>query len=386
MRPIDFVQHNAEVAKVWEAYSRREPIRVPIIVGLNPRYTIFDHEANPHSISFTAYSTDPQVMLERQLVHQDWVRHHIPQDMEMGLPQKGWAVYVDFQNYYEAAWLGCSVRYYPGQVPDTVPLLQDDDNKHLLFDRGFPDPFEGGLMQRNWTFFDYFKHQQAEGCTYKGLPLLSISPAGLGTDGPLTVACNLRGTTEFMTDLLADPDYALALLDYITQATIVRITAYRQRLGLPLKTPGWAFADDALQLISTTLYESLILPFHKRLVETFSEGGPNAIHLCGDATRHFSYLRDALNIQSFDTGFPIDFGWVRDQIGPEVEIKGGPSVMLLQTGSPEEVRAEVRRILDSGIMHGGRFILREANNLPPGVPLENLWTMYEAGKVYGRYG
>ncbi|MBI4551369.1 MAG: hypothetical protein HY710_03825 [Candidatus Latescibacteria bacterium] len=385
MRPIDYAQHNAEVKAIWDAYYKREPIRVPIILGINPRYTMFDDETNPDRISFTAYSTDSLVMLERQLIHQDWIRHHIPQDMEMGPPQNGWAVYVDFQNYYEAAWLGCDVHHYQGQVPDTAPLLQDDTNKHRLFDQGIPDPFEGGLMRRNWAFFDYFKQKQAGGYTYKGLPIASVAPAGLGTDGPLTVACNLRGTTEFMTDLLADPGYARALLDYITEATIVRITAYRQRLGLPLKTPEWGFADDALQLISTDLYESLILPFHRRLVETFSEGGPNSIHLCGDATRHFGFLRGALNIQSFDTGFPIDFAWVRDQVGPDVEIRGGPSVMLLQTGSPAQVRAEVRRVLSSGVMRGGRFILREANNLPPGVPVENLWAMYETGKEYGQY-
>jgi uroporphyrinogen-III decarboxylase len=253
----------------------------------------------------------------------------------------------------------------------------------LLFDRGIPDPFTGGLMPRNWEYFDYFQEKQAEGWTWRGLPIRGVAPAGLGTDGPLTVACNLRGASEFMTDLRADPEYARELLEFITEATITRIQRYRHRLGQPLRTPGWSFADDSIQLISTRMYEEMILPFHRRLVETFADGGPIAIHLCGDATRHFRFLRDTLGIRSFDTGYPIDFEWVREQVGSDVEILGGPPVTLLQSGSPADVRAEVKRILASGVTEGGRFVLREANNLPPGVPLANLRAMYTAGKEYG---
>jgi uroporphyrinogen-III decarboxylase len=36
-------------------------------------------------------------------------------------------------------------------------------------------------------------------------------------------------------------------------------------------------------------------------------------------------------------------------------------------------------------MEGGKFILREGNNLAPFTPLENLWAMYETAKEYGRY-
>jgi hypothetical protein len=52
MKKIYFEQHNTEVKEVWDAYHRREPIRVPIIFGINPRYTMFGHEANPRGIEF----------------------------------------------------------------------------------------------------------------------------------------------------------------------------------------------------------------------------------------------------------------------------------------------------------------------------------------------
>lgn len=384
-RQVDFEEHNAQVREVWDAYRGRRPVRVPMVLGVNPRFTMFSPRLNPRGITFEQYMNDPQVMLERQLEHLDWVRHNLPQDAEMGPPKDGWNVYVDFQNIYEAAWLGCPLRFYRDQVPDTEPIVQDDARKNKLFDTGIPDPFTGGLMRRNWEFYDYFRRKQAAGWTYKGLPIKDVSPCAGGTDGPLTVACNTRGTTEFMTDLVADTDYALKLLDFITTAAITRIRAYRQKLGQALKPKSFGYADDSLQLISTRMYRELVLPFHRRLIGELSEGETVSIHLCGDSTRHFRFLRDELKVQSFDTGFPVDFAWVREQVGPDVEILGGPRVAFLLAATPEEVRAEVRRILSSGILGGGRFVLREGNNLPPGVPVENVRAMYEAAKEFGRY-
>lgn len=92
-----------------------------------------------------------------------------------------------------------------------------------------------------------------------------------------------------------------------------------------------------------------------------------------------------LNVMSFDTGFPLDFKRLRTEIGPDVEIYGGPHVGLLLNGSPQDVYDETCRILESGIKQGGRFVLREANNLPPCVPEKNLAAMYMAGLEKGKY-
>ncbi len=386
-RQIDFEAHNAEVQQVWEAYRAGKPIRVPIIWGINVRFTMWIPEANPRGIAFEQYFHDPQVMLERQVEHIHWVRHHVPHDGEMGMPTDGWHVWVDFQNVYESAWLGCEIRYYPDQVPDVEPLLVDD-RKHWLFDRGIPDPFTGGLMARNWEFYEYMKRKQEEGWTMFGKPIASVSPTGLGTDGPMTVCCNLRGASQFAADLIEDPEYARHLLDLVTTAIITRIRAYRKALGQPEKTPNsWGFADDSIELLSVPLYEQMILPFHQRLKQELMEdpSQPIGIHLCGDVQRLLVFLRDRLNVRSVDTGFPIDLGKARHDLGPDVELLGGPAVPLLHHGTPQQVREETIRILQSGVMEGGKFILREGNNLAPGTPLENLWAMYETGKQYGRY-
>ena len=74
----------------------------------------------------------------------------------------------------------------------------------------------------------------------------------------------------------------------------------------------------------------------------------------------------------------MDFARFRTELGPEVEIWGGVEVATLLTGSPESVYRRARGILASGILAGGRFVLHEANNLPPGVRWANLAAMYRA--------
>jgi len=379
---MDYARHNAEVKAVWDAYNAGSPVRPPLVFGINTRHTVFDREANPHGVTFEQYFADPDRMLAYQLEHQDFVRHNVPQDAEMGLPKDGWNVWVDLQNVYEAAWFGCPVRFYADQVPDTEPILADDANKRDLFARGLPDP-RGGFLAKNIEFYEHMKKRQSEGYTYRGLPLASVGLGGMGTDGPLTVACNLRGTTEFMTDLADDPEYAHELLDFITTATIARIKTYRAMVGQPEQSGDFWFADDSLQLVSTRMYEEMILPMHRRLVRELAGGHAVGIHLCGDSTRHFRFLRDNLGVRSFDTGFPVDFGWLRDQVGPDVQIHGGPKVAFLLAATPGEVKREVERILSSGVRGGGKFVLREGNNLAPNTPRENLWAMYEAVKELG---
>jgi uroporphyrinogen-III decarboxylase len=133
------------------------------------------------------------------------------------------------------------------------------------------------------------------------------------------------------------------------------------------------------------MYRSSVLPHHRRFYEEMFPGAARGIHLCGSVMRHMKTIRDELGVTSFDTGYPVDFKRVREELGPDVEIHGGPRVSLLLDGSPRDVYEETCRILESGVKEGGRFVLREANNLPPRVPQKNLAAMYRACLDKGWY-
>jgi uroporphyrinogen-III decarboxylase len=289
----------------------------------------------------------------------------------------------DFQNTYEAAWLGCEVLFSGDQVPATHPGFVECPEK--VMEGGVPDPFSGTLA-RGLEFFERYR-ERASRETFLGRPIEAMLPGwGYGTDGPMTVACNVFGAQFVCEALAADPDRVRVLLDFVTESIIQRITAWRTRFGHPIKRDGFIYADDSIALISTRMYKEHILPCHRRILDALATDVGRGIHLCGNATRHMRTIHEELNVNWFDTGFPVDFAWLRDQLGPEVTIQGGPHVDTVRFGSPENIRIESRRILQTGILEGGRFVLREGNNLAPGTPPENGEALYHAGWEHGLAG
>ena len=373
-----FDLHNEGVRKVWS-----ERHRMPMIIAANARLVLLNRELS-EGVTFRQYYENPQTMLEIQCRFRDYYRHNIYADHEMGLPAGGWDVNVDFQNDTECGWLGAEVQFAENNVPFTVPFL-DDDKKNMLFERGIPGTFDG-LMGKIKEYYEYFCTQKANGFTYRDLPLANIGMPGGGTDGPMTLACMLRGTENFCVDLYEDTEYALNLLDFLTEAAILRIKGIRRYFGQPEVTQSFGFADDSIALLSCDDYRELILPYHKKLVAALSDGsGKNGIHLCGDASRHFKTIRDELNVYSFDTGFPIDFAKTVKELGPDVTVMGGVHVHLLQLGSADAVAAETKRIIDEVKPLTRNFIMREANNLAPNTPPENIKAMYDTVLREGEY-
>lgn len=384
MLAIDFEKHNEQSKKVWESFTAGQPIRVPVTVYADVR-NYLAAEPEPR-LTLADYLRDDDLAYDLQLKAREWIRHHILSDDGMGYPsaEEGWHIMVEYQNYFEPTWFGAPVIYT--QEPHTLAYIGDHEKTRFL---STPLPrFETGLCGEAVRRYEYFR-EKAKQAPFRGIPVKNIDmPYNLtGTDGPFTLACQLRGTVNFILDMYEDPVFAKELFDYITTAVIERIKAYRRYCGMEIKADGFGIADDSIVLLSVDTYEEWVLPYHRRLYDELSK--PDAgrgIHLCGDAQRFFPVLEKALHIKSFDTGFPVDFRTLYDPLNPDVQVLGGVECKLLLEGTPEQVTARVQDILTSGVMEKSKkFILREANALSPGTPCENVEAMYRACEKYGCY-
>jgi len=378
----DFKAHNEDVRKVWAAYRAGKPFRVPVTYSLNERMIMLVPELNPKGITPRQYMEDPAAHWELQMEFHKWVRFCVPQDAEMGLPDE-WGCEVSLFNVYEAAWFGCELFYPPEDIPDTRPMFQE--RKEKLYDTPLPDPLRGNIMGRALELAEYMDRRRKEG--FMGRPVAKPWMPTLITDGPLTVACNLRGASELCEDLMEDEKYFHDLLAWVTKGIIARCRAWMKYGGQADPGPGevFGFADDQIALLSVQQYRQHVLPYHRQLVAEFHPKGPNSIHLCGDAQRHFETLMKELDFRSFEVGFPTDMALQRRVLGPEAELIGNIHPELLRKGPPKEIAKAVRELCASGVMDGGKFILREGNNCAPGTPIAHFAEMYRAGKEFGRY-
>lgn len=373
--------HNQLNSELWSDFNAGRAKRVPVTAGISSRYVILRKESNPKGYTFEEYHNNPQAMLEIQLELERFRRFDYDDDTQKGVPKDGWHIFVDLQNVYEAAWYGAGVHFHEGNVPDTSPFLTEE-TKYDFIKQPFPDPFSG-IMAHAKDCVEYFK-KQAETMTFMGTKIASIEACPLWTDGPFTVACNLLGSDNFCMDMIAEPEFAEAFLDYITDATIMRIRAWRNYLGLPEKIAGWGFADDIIQLLSVDMVKEMLLPRYKRLLDALRvEGTQTGIHLCGDSTRYMPMLRDELDCGWFDTGFPVNFAQFSKDIGNKVIWQGGPHISLLLSGTPGEIDCEVKRILAEVMPNTRRFVLRDGNDIAPHTPIENIEAMVHAGRKYG---
>ena len=376
----------AEKRAVWQAYHDGRPTRVPLRWNVNSRIILLNPALNPEGWGYREYFTDPHLHLTVQARLQEYVATVINAtcDNSGELPER-WGFGVENQNIYDAAYFGAEVFFEPGQVPATHQFLSLDDVDDFLA-RDFSQPLDNPWIRERLAFHAKLV-KEAESFAYLGRTG-TVGAFGMGFDGPVTVATNLFGADLFVLMAL-DPEKAGQLFMTITRAALWRNRALAELAGGWQKAEAAWLADDSIQLISTAMYEELVLPVHEYWLSenstTTPGNGRRFIHLCGDATRHFPLLHAKLGINSFDTGFPVDHGHLRAVLGPEVEISGGPEVSLLKDGTPAACHARAKAILQSGIKTGGRFILQEANNLPPRVPLANMTAVYEACLEFGGY-
>ena len=375
---------DAEKRKVWREYRAGMPRRVPVTLGINNRVLLQSPLQNTDCLTYRDVFSDPTAIIVAQL-RTDYLtrmRHALFHDGDSSLPDE-WRVSAHYQNVAGAAFFGCPLQFREGEVPDTIPAYAGP-RKRAVFDVDIHHPAEEGFFAEG-LHMTHRMEDVAKGITFFGRPVIIEPYLPLFSDGPLTVAMNIRGP-EILTDIFDDPGYAAELFDFIVTAAHARnrsLRAYWGSAAMPDEVV--AFADDSIALLGTECYRSAVLPWHRKWYEALDPDHTKrrSIHLCGDAQRHFPVIREELGVSSFDTGLPVDFARLREELGPDVEILGGVEVATLLNGNPQAVYQRARSILQSGILRGGRFILREGNNLPPGTPNENLAAMYAAAFSFG---
>jgi hypothetical protein len=159
--------------------------------------------------------------------------------------------------------------------------------------------------------------------------------------------------------------------------------------GVDAVIGGEDWAGKTGPLISPRHYRTLVLPRLQRLVaECHRLGVPFIKHTDGNITRveHELLVESSIDAyQAIEPAAGMDIGALKQKYGKHLTLMGNiDCAQLLVNGTPQQVAAETRRVIEA-CAPGGGFVLTSSNSIHGGVKVENYMAMLETARNYGKY-
>ena len=206
--------------------------------------------------------------------------------------------------------------------------------------------------------------------------------------GTLEQANHLMGMENVFTNMHLNPDMMRLLLDRICEVKARKAAAFVEA-GVDLLWIGDDVGSQHGPLLSPAMWREFLLPPLKRIIASARAVRPDvpiAYHSCGSIGFAVEGLIEAgvdvLESVQPEANDPAD---LKAQYGDRLAFWGGAgSQSTMSHGSPDDVRAEVKHLMET-VGRGGGFILAPAHRIEPECPLENIDAFLEAVEQYGYY-
>lgn len=202
----------------------------------------------------------------------------------------------------------------------------------------------------------------------------------------------LRGFEKFYTEMVTSPSFIEALMDKVLEIKLEMIgRAFEEVKGyVDVVMMGDDIGVQNGPMMSLEMYRKLLKPRQARLVEHIKKcsGGAKVLHHCCGSI--YSFLREFIEL-GIDAIHPVqvsardmgDTKRLKREFGGELAFWGAIDTgRVMPFGTPEDVRAEVKRRIED-LAPGGGYILNSVHNLQAEVKPENVCTMFEAALEYG---
>lgn len=254
--------------------------------------------------------------------------------------------------YRETAGFGAPIEFPRDGVPICAkPPLEDDPDLAKL---PRPDPLKAPRMRDRIEAVRAYKAQTGERFSIMGW-----------VEGPAAEAADLRGVSNFFVDLLEEPACADALMARCVETAI---EFARHQVAAGADTVG--IGDAVASQVSAKVYESLILPHERVLVEALHGMGARVrLHICGNI-RHLLPGIATLGLDIVDVDHMVSLAEARRVLGPGIVLAGNVDpVACVMRGSPETISAAARRCYAEA---GEPFMVNAGCEIPAATPPMNL--------------
>lgn len=279
---------------------------------------------------------------------------------------------VDFDDATIAEAVGAKVIFRedePATVDEEQPVLKDLRD---VYDLPLPDPMKSGRICEWLEATSRLREKIGD----------RVFIMGRADQGPFSIACLLRGTTQFMMDLMTeDPALIRDVLDYCRRVSVIFAKAQKDA-GAHATSIGDAFAGP--NLISPDMYREFAWEPEKKVTEEVQEYGiPFSIHICGNTN---GIIRDmgTTGAKILEVDWMLDMREARNVVPEDTVLMGNidPSFPLV-LGTPEQVDEAVKNLIEA--TQGRRHIISSGCAMGRNTPSENFKAFIKAARKYGVY-
>ena len=210
---------------------------------------------------------------------------------------------------------------------------------------------------------------------------------------PFERAFSMQGMDKFLLNMAMYPDFAEALLrknlSLCKQLMEYFLTAIGENIDI-IKIGDDLGTQDRL-MISPKMYRKLLKPLHAELIEHIKKFSRAKIffHTDGDV---FDLIEDfievgvdILNPVQTSAGKMANLEELKERFGKDIVFCGAVDTQhILPHGTPEEVRQEMKRVINI-LGRGGGYMVASVHTIMHEVPPENILAMVNAVEEFGYY-
>ena len=210
---------------------------------------------------------------------------------------------------------------------------------------------------------------------------------------PFERAYAMQGMDTFLLNMARDPDFARALLEKIAVYCKQLMGRFLEELGdnVDIIKIGDDLGTQESLMISPKMYREILKPVHADFI-SFIKARTKAkifFHSDGDVApliEDFIEMGvDILNPIQTSAGSMSDLPSLKKRFGSNIVFCGGIDThRVLPFGSTEEVRQEVRRVMQI-LGPGGGCMIGAVHTVMNDVPPENVLAMVDAVEEFGHY-
>mgnify|MGYP000944305199 FL=1 len=211
-----------------------------------------------------------------------------------------------------------------------------------------------------------------------GYPMGNIATSGAPFD---VLGDYFRGARGILTDMRRRGDKLLEACDKMRRLLVAQVVPAAKASGNPIVFIPLHWAPDAF--MSQDQFKTYWWPsFRQLMLDLIAEDLIPMPMWESDCTKRLEIIKDIPAGKAIYWFERADIVKAREVLGDVVALRGNVSPSTLTTGTPEDVDAAVKYIVDNVHNKGGRIILDAAFGLPDETPVENVRAMFSAARKY----